>query len=82
MIKVNFFAALREALNCDETQLEINEAITIEQARLLLIELNPSWEKNLGNDSLLTAVNHELVQDDYMVKPNDELAFFPPVTGG
>ena len=82
MIKVNFFAALREALDCDEIQLDVNEVITVEQARLLLIELNPHWSKSLTNNSLLTAVNHELVENDSPVKPNDELAFFPPVTGG
>ncbi len=82
MIKVNFFAALREALNCNQTQLEVNEPVTVEQARLLLIESNPSWAKSLTNNSLLTAVNQELVQDDFIVNPNDELAFFPPVTGG
>lgn len=82
MIKVNFFAALREELNCNETQLETNNPVTVEQARLLLIELNPSWSRSLSNNSLLSAVNHELVADDFIVNPNDELAFFPPVTGG
>ncbi|WP_426359980.1 MoaD/ThiS family protein [Pseudocolwellia sp. HL-MZ19] len=82
MIKVNFFAALREALNCNETQLKINGPVTVDQARLLLIESNPSWAKSLTNNSLLTAVNQELVQDDFIVNQNDELAFFPPVTGG
>ena len=82
MIKVNFFAALREQLNCDEMQLNTPEAITVAQARQLIIASHPEWEKSLDNNSLLTAVNHELVQDDFMINPHDELAFFPPVTGG
>lgn len=82
MVKVNFFAALREALNCGETQLNIKEPLTVQQARELLVQQNPSWEKNLNNNNLLCAVNHEMVQEDFIVKPHDELAFFPPVTGG
>lgn len=82
MIKVSFFAALREQLNCNETQLNVSKSITVEQARVLLVESHPEWEQHLKNNSLLTAVNHDLVDDNYIVKPNDELAFFPPVTGG
>jgi len=82
MIQVNFFAALRETLNCHETHLKISEPVTVDQARALLIELNPKWSTSLNSNNLLVAVNHELVQDDFIVKPNDELAFFPPVTGG
>jgi sulfur-carrier protein len=81
-MKVHFFAALREQLGCNETQLNVSKPITVEQARLLLIELNPAWHNALQSNSLLSAVNHELVSDNFIVNPNDELAFFPPVTGG
>lgn len=82
MIKVSFFAALREALNCSELQLNVTAPITIARAKALIVELHPSWESSFNNNSLLAAINHEMVDDTSMVNPNDELAFFPPVTGG
>lgn len=82
MIKVNFFAALREALDCDEIQLNVSAPLSVEQAKALIVELHPNWESNFKSDSLLAAINHEIVNDKNMINPNDELAFFPPVTGG
>jgi len=82
MINVVFFAALRETLNCNEMQLDVSEPLSVQQAKNLIITLHPNWENSFKNDALLTAINHELVDDSAIVKPNDELAFFPPVTGG
>jgi len=81
-IKVNFFAALREQLNCSEMQLTISAPLSVEQAKQLIISQQPQWSAILTNGSLLSAVNHDIVDDDFIVSPNDELAFFPPVTGG
>lgn len=82
MIKVSFFAALREALNCSEIQLNVTESVSIEQIKALIITLHPHWESNFNNNALLAAINHEMVDDTSMVNINDEIAFFPPVTGG
>jgi len=82
MINVHFFAALREQLKCNEIKLNVASPITVKQAKQLLVEMHPNWQQFLLNNSLLTAVNHELVEEDYVVNLHDELAFFPPVTGG
>ena len=81
-MKVLFFAALREQLNCTNTLLNINKTISVLQAKQLLVSQNPEWESIINNQSLLSAINHEIVEDDALVCPDDELAFFPPVTGG
>ena len=76
-IHVLFFASLKEHLGKDEIQLEISSVQTV--ATL--------WENlSAGKDALPTqilfAVNHEYVNADYQLKEGDEVAFFPPVTGG
>ncbi|MFT6207270.1 MAG: molybdopterin converting factor small subunit, partial [Colwellia sp.] len=43
---------------------------------------NNDWQHYLTNNSLLCAVNHQMVNNDFLVKAGDEVAFFPPVTGG
>ena len=82
MIKIVFFAALREQLDCHETSLPCADATTINQLKKALVELNPSWSSHFENKALLSAVNHDMVDGAYAIKPGDEVAFFPPVTGG
>lgn len=75
-ITVKFFASLREQVGISELQLPVTEQLTVSQV----------WTQACGNGALpahiLSAVNLEYVDRDTMVKAGDEIAFFPPVTGG
>ena len=81
MIKVLFFAALREQLGHEEISIPLDSMTTIEQVIESLIIQNPSW-KTAFNQSLLCAVNQEMVNKKHAVNSGDEVALFPPVTGG
>ncbi len=82
MINIVFFAALREQLGCDSTNLTINGTTTISQVKKQLLAQHPLWSTFFENKALLTAVNHEMVTEEHNVQDGDEVAFFPPVTGG
>ncbi len=82
MIKIIFFAALREQLGCGDYQLSATEASTVAEVKAKLVALNPQWQSTFENQSLLSAVNHDMVSGEHKVKAGDEVAFFPPVTGG
>lgn len=82
MIKIVFFAALREQLNCSEMSLDIEEGKTVDEIKQLLCTTSAHWQKTFSNEALLTAVNHDMVSGSQLVKQGDEVAFFPPVTGG
>ncbi|NRA61503.1 MAG: MoaD/ThiS family protein [Psychrobium sp.] len=82
MIKVSFFAALREQLNCSELNLDIALPLTVAQVKAALISQQPQWAGSFNNVLLLSAVNHQMVDDKYNVNDGDQVAFFPPVTGG
>lgn len=75
-IQVKFFASLREKLQLDEHQLETQQATTVAQVWQVSTEQQPV------PDNLLCAVNMEYVDFDHPVTDGDEVAFFPPVTGG
>lgn len=81
MIKVLFFAALREQLNSEKISIPLDNMVTIEHVIESLIKKNPDW-KAAFNQSLLCAVNQEMVSKSHPIETGDEVAFFPPVTGG
>jgi len=75
-IKVRYFASLKDIVGRTGDELQVSESVS---ARKVWLELNP--EIAIPN-TLLVAVNLEYVNLDAPVKDGDELAFFPPVTGG
>ena len=82
MIKVVFFAALREQLNCNELSLPAKNIQTVADVKSLLQAKNEQWHLAFSNSAILVAVNHTMVDTTCAVKSGDEVAFFPPVTGG
>jgi sulfur-carrier protein len=76
MIQVRYLAALRERMGRDQDALDADTADTVADvwARVSDGETLPS--------NLLCAVNMEYAQPSTPVRDGDEVAFFPPVTGG
>lgn len=81
MIRVRFFARLREALDCDFVDLCIAEPLSVATLRRDLIQRYPHWAAHLDG-RLLCAVNQEMATPQTPLREGDEVAFFPPVTGG
>ena len=75
-IKVRYFASLKERLGHAETELELSAPLS---ARQIWQRLNPAIPLPEGT---LTAINMEYASLDSLLTDGDELAFFPPVTGG
>ncbi|WP_174626088.1 MoaD/ThiS family protein [Candidatus Methylobacter favarea] len=75
-IKVRYFASLKESLGRAEDDLEFSGPATVKEV----------WERaNAGKplpDHILAAVNMDYAQLNNAVRDGDEVAFFPPVTGG
>lgn len=83
MINVLFFAQVRELLGESSTQVEATaETTTAEALRAVLASKDDKWGKVLVSDKLLVAVNQTISGWDTPVQDGDEVAFFPPVTGG
>ena len=82
MIKVVFFAALREQLESSELSLSSENLTTVADLKAELASKDEKWQQVFTNSSLLSAVNHDMVNSEQAIKSGDEVAFFPPVTGG
>lgn len=81
MIKVLFFAQVRELVNTDSLTLEM-PFDNVEALRAHLAAQDDRWALALEEGKLLAAVNQTLVEFSYPLNAGDEVAFFPPVTGG
>ena len=82
MATILFFAQLREQLQCEKISLEIDQPITLLELRDRIIQQQLHWKEFLSNEKLLFAVNQKIAKSSQLVNTNDEVAFFPPVTGG
>lgn len=82
MIKVLFFAQLKELLQCSQLNVELATPCDIQTLKQHLINEHPDWEVHLNTNKVLSAVNQKMVDVNHSVKHGDEVAFFPPVTGG
>ncbi len=82
MIRVLFFASLREQLDCAELQVNAGEGKTLAELRELLSGRSETWRRALADPSLQAALNQEVASGEAALKGGDEVAFFPPVTGG
>lgn len=81
MIKILFFAQVRELVNTDILTLDATFD-DVEVLRAHLAGQGDRWALALEPGKLLAAVNQTLVEFNHPVRAGDEVAFFPPVTGG
>ena len=75
-ICVKYFASLRDQLRRSEDSLPAGEGLTVAEVWSRL------WPDTPLPPMILTAVNQEYRGLHHPVKDGDEVAFFPPVTGG
>lgn len=82
-IRVLYFASLRESLGRTDETLALPDAVsTVGQLRAHLSERGEPWQRLAPGNNIRAAVNQAMARDDAAVKAGDEVAFFPPVTGG
>ncbi|EGT5186120.1 molybdopterin synthase sulfur carrier subunit [Cronobacter sakazakii] len=81
MINVLFFAQVRELIGADAERVAA-EFATVEALREHFAARGGRYALALESGKLLAAVNQTLVPFDHPLADGDEVAFFPPVTGG
>jgi molybdopterin synthase sulfur carrier subunit len=81
---VRYFASVKEQLGKDSELVELPEGVsTVAGVRAHLCGRGGAWAETLAESRRVTAaVNQDMVKPTAAVKAGDEVAFFPPVTGG
>jgi len=83
-LQLVYFARVREQLGLDSETLQCPIAVTRVEELIdyLVSERGERWQSVLKAPNLLVAVNQEMVGVSTSLADGDEVAFFPPVTGG
>ena len=82
-INLRFFASLRELVGTCQEVLEAAGPLTVGEVRTLLIARGGNWEYALAQGRALRMAHNQVMCDaDTVIAEGDEVAFFPPVTGG
>ena len=83
VIRVLYFASLRERVGRDTEEIALDAATNVGTLRDRLAARGEIWADALGDGArVLAAVNRRHATRDTSIADGDEVAFFPPVTGG
>ena len=84
MVTVLYFASLREKLGCSREQVALDSSpATVSSLLEVLRNRDGAWPEAFApGRNWRVAVNQDMADLATPVKPGDEVAFFPPVTGG
>lgn len=75
-VNIRYFASLKDSIGRSSDQVDVSGMETV-----LDVWVRANGDRALP-DNILVAVNMEYVDTDHVVEDGDEVAFFPPVTGG
>jgi len=84
VMNVHFFASVREAMGRETLQLSPpGDVASVRDLARHLADTHPAFQQlSAGAVPLLVAVNQTVVDWDAPIQEGDEIAFFPPMTGG
>ena len=84
MLKIVYFASLKDKIGRSEETLELPAGVEnlTQLVEALSAMHGDAWSAVINGSTILSAVNHEMCEPSQTIKDGDEIAFFPPVTGG
>lgn len=83
MLTIQYFASVREALGAGNEQIELPENVgNVAELAQHLAKRGDAWTLLLDNAQVLIAVNQTVADRSTLLTGNEEIAFFPPMTGG
>ena len=81
-MKIKYFAWIKDITNKVEEEINSEQINNLDELKLYLIKMYPNLRKHFDKEVLRFAVNKEYVSENIDLNSVDEIAVFPPVSGG
>jgi len=81
-MKIKYFAWIKDITSYDEEQINSKEINNLNELKIFIISKYPDLKKHFDKEILRFAVNNEYVAANIDLNAGDEIAVFPPVSGG
>ena len=81
-MKIKYFAWIKDITNLEEEEINLNEAKNLDELKTYIIKKYPDLKKHMIKEILRLAINQEYAVNNTNLNEEDEIAIFPPVSGG
>ncbi len=78
-IKVTYYGQFRDITDLNEEEIETKDGVTVVELR---DQVREKYPRIAAKKEILVAINNSFVPLETVVKQDDNVAFFPPVSGG
>ena len=80
---IKYFAWLKNITNIEEETIDNKTIIDVVTLKKFLLKKYPKLDKFMNQEDIIrVAINLEYTTNNSKIHPNDEIALFPPVSGG
>ena len=81
-MKIKYFAWIKDITNNEDEEINSEKINDLDELKVFIIKKYPNLKKHFDKEILRFAVNHEYVIENINLDATDEIAIFPPVSGG
>ncbi len=81
-MRIKYFAWIKDITNKEYEIIESDYPKNIDELKIIICKSYPDLQKHINKNSLRFAINMEYESTNIKLEPDDEVAIFPPVSGG
>ena len=81
-MKIKYFAWIKDITNNEDEEISSEKIKNLDELKAFILKKYPNLKKHFDKEILRFAVNQEYIITNVNLDDNDEIAIFPPVSGG